>query len=621
MAALDPYLLKRPHADLAWQEGGPVSKSSGDIYFSAEDGLEETRSVFLAGAGFPEGFNDDLTIVAELGFGTGLNFLALWRMFKRCAPARARLHFVSVEGWPLRRSDAARALCAFPELAALSGELLEAWPSPHKGAHRRVFEAGRVVLTLFHDEAASALSQMDFAADAWFLDGFAPAKNPDMWSPALFSQIARLSKPGAPAATFTVAGRVRRGLAEAGFAVEKRPGFGRKRERLEAFYEGPSSSPGRRGFAAPSPISGPIAIIGGGVAAASLVHAFAQRGRAVDVFAEGGWASGASGAPAGLLTPRLEAADRPQSRALLAAFDFSAWRLRRLDVLDGEGVLRCAKDASGQDRLRRLADLLDARFRWRDGRAGAPAGLWMGGAGQFDPAAVVRALAGGRDPVDARVASLNAQDGAWSLTLQDGTVCGPFAAVIVAGGYAGARLSQGWLAPTAGHVAVFESRTALDSPVAWGGYAAPMPGDGVLVGATHVKQGAPPAAQLAEAELRRAGEVAPLHLDLGEVRQLWGGVRAASADRLPLCGPSPGPDFGAYWGETARRGSPPDRIEAGLDGPLVLSGFGARGFAHAPLLAEHLAGVLVGEPGALEHSGLQALHPARLAWRALRRGG
>jgi tRNA 5-methylaminomethyl-2-thiouridine biosynthesis bifunctional protein len=621
MAAPNPHLLKRPHADLAWRDGGPVSRSAGDIYFSAEDGLEETRSVFLAGAGFPERFNDDLTIVGELGFGTGLNFLALWQMFKRCAPARARLHVVSIEGWPLRLADAERALSAFPELAGLSSELLAAWPSAHKGAHRRIFEHGRVVLTLFHDEAALALSQMDFTADAWFLDGFAPAKNPDMWSPDLFAEIARLSKPGAPSATFTVAGAVRRGLAEAGFAVAKRPGFGRKRERLEAVFEGQAAPAGRTGFAPPQPVSGPVAIIGGGVASASLVHAFAQREREVEVFAEGGWASGASGAPAGLLTPRLEAADRPHSRALLAAFDFAAWRLRGINQLTGEGVLRCAKDAPGQDRLRRLADLLDERFSWRDAQGEAPAGLWMGGAGQFDPAAVVHALSGGRAPVDARVVSIGSRDGASVLTLQDGTVRGPYAAVIVAGGYAGAGLTPGLLEPTAGHVAVFEGQCGLDAPAAWGGYAAPLKDGGVLLGATHVKQETPTAADVAEAALRRTGDAAPVPLDLGEVRLLWGGVRAASADRLPLCGPSPGPEFGALWGEAARRGSAPDRIEAGLDGPLVLGGFGARGFAHAPLLAEHLVSLLCGEPAALEQGGLQALHPARLAWRALRRGG
>ncbi len=619
MADFDPFLLKRPHADLVWRDGGPISQHSGDIYFSAENGLEETRAVFLAGAGFPERFNRDLTVVAELGFGAGLNFLALWQMFNQHAPAQSRLHFVSVEGWPVRRADAERALSAFPKLETLRHALLEAWPSPHKGAHRRIFDDGRVVLTVFHDEAEAALSQMELTADAWFLDGFAPAKNPDMWSPALFSHIARLSKSGAPAATFTVAGIVRRGLAEAGFSVRKQPGFGRKRERLEAVFEGMDSPESLNGLAPPAAVSGPIAVIGGGIAGASLVEAFAQRGRAVTVFAEGGWASGASGAPAGLLTPRLEAADRPHNRALLAAFDFAAWRLRGLDLL-GAGVLRCARDAAGQDRLRRLAEQLDARFSWRDRADPGASGLWMSEAGQFDPAAVVRALAAGHEPAGAKVVSIAKHEEAWTLTLQDGTVHRPFAAVICAGGHAGSSLTPGLLEPTSGHVAVFAGEGELATPVAWGGYAAPMPANGRLVGATHVKNACPGAADDAAAELRRTAAEAPVSLTLGALREIWGGVRAASPDRLPLCGRSPGPRFNARWRETARRGSAPDRILDDLDGPLVLGGFGARGFAHAPLLAEHLVSVLCGEPGALEHGGLQALHPARLAWRALRRG-
>ena len=621
MAASDPYLLKRPHADLVWEEGGPISQGTGDIYFSAQDGLEEARSVFLAGAGFPKRFNDDLTVVAELGFGTGLNFLALWRMFQRCAAPQARLHFVSVEGWPLRRADAERALSAFPELAELSSALLEAWPSPHKGAHRRIFQGGRVVLTVFHDDAASALMEMDFTADAWFLDGFAPAKNPDMWSADLFGDIARLSKSGAPAATFTVAGAVRRGLAAAGFAVTKKPGFGRKRERLEAIFEGSAPASVPPGFAPPAPVCGPIAVVGGGIAAASLVHAFTQRCRSVEVFAKGGWASGASGAPAGLLTPRLEAADRPHNRALLAAYDFAAWRLRGLGLLAGDGVLRCAKDAAGQDRLRRLAELLDDRFSWRDGGDGAIAGLWLGGAGKLDPAATVSALAGDVRPVDVQVASVTLSEDAGWLRLEDGTVRGPFAAIISAGGYAGATLTPELMGPTAGHVAVFDGEPALASPITWGGYAAPMADRRILIGATHVKQAEPASADIAEAELRRTGAAAPVRLELGEMREIWGGVRAASVDRLPLCGPTPGPGFAAHWRGAARNGLAPDGIQVGLDGPLILSGFGARGFAHAPLLAEHVASMLCGEPGALEHGGLQALHPARLAWRALRRGG
>jgi tRNA 5-methylaminomethyl-2-thiouridine biosynthesis bifunctional protein len=627
MADTDPFTLKRPHAALTWGEGGPVSDVSGDVYFSVENGLEETRAVFLAGAGFPNRFNRDLTVVGELGFGTGLNFLALWRLFLDHAPADARLHFVTVEGWPLHRDDAAKALDAFPELADLAAPLIEAWPSPHKGAHRRVFAGDRVTLTVFHDESEAALANMAFQADAWFLDGFSPAKNPDMWTPALFQQIARLSKPGAPAATFTVAGAVRRGLAEAGFAVEKRPGFGRKRERLEAIYQGGHASQ-PAGFPRPVTASGSIAIIGGGIAAAGLVEAFKRRGRIPTVFAKGGWASGASGAPLGLLTPRLEAADRPHNRALLAAFDYASNLYRQAGWLDGEGVLRCAADARGQERLHTLADQLDDRFSWCDAAEAAARtglecepGLWVGPAGAFQPETIVRGLAAGLAPVDADIVALSRGDDGWRLRGSAGGWHGPFETVIIAGGFAGSGLGPLPLEATAGQVACFETPDRLATPVAWGGYAAPVRPGEVLVGATHIKGEEPAAADEAEQDLRASLEGGPIRVKIGERTQVWDGVRAATADRLPACGLAPDETFADQWREAARRGLAPDGSKDGLGGPILLTAFGARGFAHAPLLAEELVSALCGEPSAFQADGLQALHPARFAWRALRRGG
>jgi tRNA 5-methylaminomethyl-2-thiouridine biosynthesis bifunctional protein len=630
MAADDPFTLKRPNAILDWAEAGPVARDAHDVYFSAQDGLEESRAVFLNGAGFPERLRPDLTVVGELGFGTGLNFLALWDSFRRHAPACARLHFVSVEGFPLTRDHAARALTAFPALAGLSDALVAAWPSPHKGAHRRVFEGGRVTLTVFHDIAEAALAQMDFRADAWFLDGFAPAKNPDMWSPALFAHVARLSKPGAPAATFTVAGAVRRGLAEAGFAVEKKPGFGRKRERLEAIFQGAPAETEPSPFPDVQACEGPIAVIGGGIAAACLVEALARRGRTTSVFANGGWVAGASSAPLGLVTPRLEAADRSHSRALMSAFDYAVDLYARLGVLDPSGVLRLPADPAGAPRLQRLAGLLDARFSWLEAdeasaRIGAAseAGLWMAAAGSVRPADAVAALAGEAPARDVQIKAVSRHEAGWRLAGADGAVFGPFAAVIVAGGHEAGALTGLPMEATAGRVAVFESALDLTAPAAWGGYAAPHGPGRMLVGATHLN-GADPGDPLeAESELRAAAQAGPVAVGngLGGRVESWAGVRAALADRLPVCGVLPDEHYADRWRNAAQGRSDGPAAGFGDPAPLVLGALGARGFAHAPLLAEHLAGALCGEPPALEKGGLQALHPARFAWRALKRGG
>lgn len=625
--ASEPLTLKRPHARLDWPSG-PLARDHGDMYFQPEDGLAEARAVFVAGAGYPGRFHGGVNLVGELGFGTGLNFLALWDSFNRHAPASARLHMISVEGFPLTRADAARALAMFPELAPLAGALLAAWPSPHCGPHRRVFDSGRVCLTIHHDEVARALDQMDFAADAWFLDGFAPAKNPDMWGQDVLARIAALCRPGARAATFTVAGDVRRGLASAGFDIAKRPGFGRKRERLEAVHAGPPRPALSGPFTPAGPIDGPVAIIGGGIAAASLADALARRRRNVTVFADGGWGAGASGAPLGLLTPRLEAADRPHNRALLAAFDFAVQRYRQTGAFHGAGVLRLGEAG----RLQRLAAALDDDFNWLDETAStsvtgwnAP-GLFMARAGTFEPARLLAALAGAADLRIARIEALQAGPDSVGLMGQGGAALGEFAAVILAGGAAGRHLMAGQLPleATAGQVAVFDSAFAPASPAAWGGYAASMPG-GLMLGATHDKGDDPGDAACAETALRALAQEGPAGLAaaLGGVRERWGGVRAATADRLPAMGRLPDETFSSVWAAQAqaRAGAAPPEPGAGLSRRLLtLTGFGARGFAHAPLLAEALASQLCGEPSPLERAALEALHPARLTWRALKRG-
>ena len=628
----DPHGLKRPHAVLDWAETGPVAVDAGDVYFSAEDGLAETRSVFLQAAGFPERFNTTRpTIVGELGFGTGLNFLALWDLFAKTAPEHARLHFVSVEGFPLRKSDAERALSAFPELQTLSAQLTDVWPSPHKGAHRRVFDNGRVMLTVFHDLAETALPNMAFEADAWFLDGFAPAKNPNMWATDLFSELARLSAKDAPAVTFTVAGAVRRGLATAGFNVEKKPGFGRKRERLEAIFTGERPASASTPFPDPCAIDGPIAVIGGGVAAASLVKAFSYRGRAVDVFAHGGWASGASGAPRGLLTPRLELSDRPHNRALLAAFDYARMMLGALEGFEATGVARLAKDEAGAARLAQLAEALDDEFSFLDADAakarcglGEGAGaLWMSGAGQIRPDTLVPALAGDAESHDQRIIGLEPVTGGWRLQDETGQAFGPYAGVILAGGWDQHALLSATglgLEPSAGQLALFESDFDLRAPAAWGGYAARL-GDALMVGATHVKRAEPDSDDEAEAALRALAAEAPGGpVTLGARLGGWAGVRAAVADRLPLAGALAPPGFEEVWRGHAKGGPAPAHTELNPSGLMALGGFGARGFAHAPLLAEALVSALCNEPSPMERAGLTSLHPARLLWRALRRG-
>lgn len=220
---------------LAWRDGQPWSERFDDRYFSSASGLDETRHVFLAGNRLAERFAalgpGGRFVIGETGFGTGLNFLSTRQLFEQTAPGGARLVFRSVERWPLAPQALRRALALWPELQPLAGELVSGWGPPGPGRH--AWDFGAVRLELDIADVAAALSLWDEAGiDAWCLDGFAPARNPQMWSDAVLALVARAARGGATLATYTSAGRVRRGLQAAGFDMRRVPGHGRKREML-----------------------------------------------------------------------------------------------------------------------------------------------------------------------------------------------------------------------------------------------------------------------------------------------------------------------------------------------------------------------------------------------------
>ena len=205
--------------NLNWRDGViPVSNRFDDPYFSLNDGLAETRHVFLAGNDLPARLRPGFQ-VAELGFGTGLNLLALL-----IANPATPIRFTSFEGYPLPAADIARALDHFPEARAVAGPFLAAWA---RGETR--FDLGPLAGEVIIGDARDTLAAWPGRADAWFLDGFSPAKNPELWSPEILTQVARHTAPGGTFATYTAAGHVRRALAEAGFAVRREPGHGKKR--------------------------------------------------------------------------------------------------------------------------------------------------------------------------------------------------------------------------------------------------------------------------------------------------------------------------------------------------------------------------------------------------------
>lgn len=227
-------------AVLEWRDGLPYSTAFGDVYFSSDDGLLETEYVFIQGNALSSRWQapaqHDFTIL-ETGFGTGLNFLCACKAWLEHAPANAVLHFASVEKYPLSPADMHKALQHWQTLKPIADELLAQYETLLNTGTATLFN-DRIKLQVLFGDATECLSKLDTKADAWFLDGFAPSKNPEMWQQTLFEQMARLSHLKTTFATFTSAGIVRRGLAAAGFKVNKQPGFGKKREMISGYFVG-----------------------------------------------------------------------------------------------------------------------------------------------------------------------------------------------------------------------------------------------------------------------------------------------------------------------------------------------------------------------------------------------
>ena len=340
-------------ASVDWQDNTPVATAYDDPYFSRQDGMAESRYVFLEGNRLPDRFAalspGDLFVVGETGFGTGLNCLLAAQLFLQTAPSQAHLHLVSVEKHPLTLDDMRTALAHWPELALLSRALLAEYPPATPGQHRLKLHPN-ISLTLLYGEAEQCWPLFRHPVDAWFLDGFAPACNPDMWQPALFAQMARLSQPGTTLATFTAAGFVRRGLQEAGFEMKKHKGFGHKRHMLigEIHHATPD----------PTPTSAPsVIVVGAGLAGATTAHALAERGCNVTVLDADGIAQHASGNLAGVVYSTPSAHLTPQNRFYQQSYSHALrWLARQAfprDETDGQlnGVLQHYVDDKQREKL------------------------------------------------------------------------------------------------------------------------------------------------------------------------------------------------------------------------------------------------------------------------------
>ena len=349
--------------DIYWEDGHLLSSRFNDVYSSRADALAETRYVFLDQSGFAQAATDsERCVVAETGFGTGLNFLAAWQYWRGASP-NGTLHFISVEKFPLAPVDIKRALSAWPELAEYVEAMMQQYPVRRAGMYRLYFDAGRVQLTLCFGDVEECLLGLIASVDFWFLDGFAPRQNESMWSKTVIQEIARLSHRGTGLSTFTAVGAVRRLLIEHGFAMRKVSGFGKKREMLRGVFEGREHKPIMHPcFCLPKEQKSikRVAIIGAGLAGTSTAYVLAQAGIACTIYDEQGIAQAASGNALGIAAPCLSADEEP-----FAQFYFAAWQAalrswclddRFRDAVHVCGTKHYAIDVAEKKRAQRLIE-------------------------------------------------------------------------------------------------------------------------------------------------------------------------------------------------------------------------------------------------------------------------
>lgn len=610
-------------------DGIPRSAAFDDVYHTRDGGLGQARAVFMAGNNLPARWQGRAHFtILETGFGLGLNFLATWQAWRADPHRSNRLHFVSVEKYPFTAADLARLHAAWPELADMSAQLVAQWPLLTPGFHRLHLDAGQVVLTLLLGDAHTCLPQVDASVDAFYLDGFSPAKNPELWNEQLYRQCARLAATEATVATYTVASAVRQGLLSVGFRTEKRPGFGRKRDRLEGVFAGQ-----RRGPAINDKRK--VVVVGAGLAGSSVARALAERGWAVSVWDEAdGPAKICSGNPVGAALPVMSLDDNRQSRLSRAALLYLNRHVARLraqgQVVDmaQTGVLHLASDDADALHQQKVVSRLSlpADFvRWVNaseasqlcGQTSLKGGWWFAQGAWAHPASVVRANL--QHP--AIIATYRRQllgleptaQGGWTLHFEGGTEEAPvvvLANAVAASSFGPTRhlpLSAAWRQLSC----LPEGLTApLQCVVCGEGYLTPA-WNGVRVAGSAPAQPGVVAVEGHALNLAQAEGLLPGSTRSLQPEQVGGrtSFRPASPDRLPLLGAVA--DMMRF---DLRRHTQPWLMPR-LAGLYVASGFGARGVTWSALAGEIVASAICGEPAPVERDLLFATDPARFLMR------
>ncbi len=661
------------HAQLDWNEAGtPVSDQFDDVYFSNVNGLEETRYVFLSQNSLPQRWQDydqKRFVIAETGFGTGLNFLAVWQWFEKFRQQNPdaklqSLHFISFEKYPLSKNDLIKAHESWPELAPYAKQLHENYPIAVPECHRVVLANGAITLDLWFGDIKDCMPKVptlkDGIVDAWFLDGFAPSKNPEMWNQGLFDGMAKLAKQDCTCATFTAAGFVRRGLIEAGFDMKKVKGFGTKREMIAGRLNTKQAYTNVKpwfNIEATENLQD-VAIIGGGIASAALAKTLTDRGLAVTIYCKDeAPAQGASGNRQGAVYPLLNGEHDKVSRVFAPAFLFARQfidQAAKAISFDHEwcGVTQLMWDEKSTTKL---SGIFKAHFtpelitpldqEQTNQTVGLPIDLAsvsypMGG--WLSPAQLTVGLIKQLEQQDKlkifyqhNIEKLDWQESEkqWQLTCANQRF--HHQAVVIATGHLFDSFTQtqsiplGKVKGQVSHIPTNNELNKLKTVLCYDGYMTPCNPNNQhhCIGASYersrVDQEFDQQAQVENIERLKnclPQQTWPNSVDVSG-NQSRQGIRCVSRDHLPFVG-----NIGHFEAITEQYTDLQSMDETSAPQieqyPQLYSfcGLGSRGLSSAPLMAEVLASQMCGDPLPLPNDVLETLHPSRMWVRKLRKG-
>jgi tRNA 5-methylaminomethyl-2-thiouridine biosynthesis bifunctional protein len=652
-----------PYANVKIKDGQVYSSKYDDIYYSRDNGPAESEFVFLTGNDLPARWQERSGFcITEAGFGTGLNFLVTIKAWLDDPTRSKTLDYFAIEAYPLSIDQLTEVHTHWPEFKTHSAALLEQYPNVTRGCHTLVFADGRVQLHLIFEKLETALNTYNFDPDSWFLDGFAPSKNPSMWRKEVLLKIAAHSCPGTSLATFTAAGQVRRDLTEAGFEVSKCKGFGRKREMLRAIKSGPKAAQNlikhEPWFALQSFAVQPrkIAVIGAGIAGAQIAWHLAQRGVSVlviDALEE--VARGASGNQAGILAPKLTSSASREEAFYLAAF---LYQLRQLDAMKQKGhdipftqhgLLQLAHDPATQRHFEQLAmrddlprNLLEiVSPDYASEHLGEPieqSCLLINLAGSLAPGNLCKTLLA-HPNIELRLSTSlekvsRCKQGS-TLKLSSGESLS-VDALVLANGYQLAQFSDSIkITPVRGQTssAQLTDNKPLGHMLKHDGYLLSTPRNGsakhnkrrLIFGASYQRGNVKVDLRSAETQQNLdslTANLPNLASHLTNIKPSHAGVRASTPDRWPIVGPLANSDF--YQKEYAdlHQGKQYKKYPAARyqEGVFALSGLGSRGLTSAAYCANLLAHMILGSAPPAPINTVHALHPARFIIRNLRKG-